>query len=213
MKYLVSVTIAVAVLVIAGFYFFYPGSQDTMEQIDVATQPTLGEEEAEVTIIEFGDYKCPACKVWDETVFQQLKDDYIENGQANFAFINAPFHGAESMLAALASESVWHNHPEAFWEYHEALYHAQPEAAGHDAQWVTVDELLRVAAEDVDQEIDLEVLTNDLLEQTYSEQVEEDIELVQEHDIQLTPTIVINGHVIEDPFDYEEIVETIQSEL
>lgn len=62
MKYLVSVTIAVAVLVIAGFYFFYPGSQDTMEQIEVATQPTLGEEEAEVTIIEFGDYKCQLVK-------------------------------------------------------------------------------------------------------------------------------------------------------
>lgn len=27
-------------------------------------QPTLGDKNAKVSIVEFGDYKCPSCKAW-----------------------------------------------------------------------------------------------------------------------------------------------------
>ncbi|GAJ97684.1 thioredoxin domain-containing protein [Geomicrobium sp. JCM 19055] len=214
MKRLVITTVAIGVAVIAAFFFLMPEEEkQVIDEIDRSDQPYLGDEEAPVSIIEFGDYKCPACKVWDETVFQQLKGDYIEGGLANLTFINTPFHGAESILASYASESVWDNHPEAFWEFHEALYHAQPEAAHHDEEWVTIEELLRIASEDVEQTIDVEQLEVDIREGNYEDEVNHDINLVNEHDVQLTPTIVINGVMIEDPFDYDRIVEEIEKHL
>ncbi|WP_042404028.1 thioredoxin domain-containing protein [Geomicrobium sp. JCM 19037] len=212
MKWLVTSTVGVIVLVVAGFLLFNSsgGTQDVTEPL-LEGQPILGDEEANVTIIEFGDYKCPACKVWDETVFENLYDEYIQTGEANFAFIHAPFHGGESLLAALASESVWDRHPEAFWEYHKALYDFQPENVAHDEEWVSAEVLLGIA-EDIEADIDVAQLASDLVDQTYQEEVEQDIDLVQEYNVERTPTIIINGTLIEDPFDETLIHETIQSE-
>ncbi len=39
----------------------------------IGKQPTLGKEDAPVSIIEFGDFKCPACKAWGERIFPQLQ--------------------------------------------------------------------------------------------------------------------------------------------
>ncbi len=37
--------------------------------VDITGQPTLGESGAPVTVIEFGDFKCPSCKAWGEMVY------------------------------------------------------------------------------------------------------------------------------------------------
>ena len=43
--------------------------------------------------------------------------------------------------------------------------------------------------------------------------VEIDTALVEEAGVAQTPTIVINGQTLEDPFDYEAIKELIEQEL
>ncbi|QQK78140.1 DsbA family protein [Salicibibacter cibarius] len=177
----------------------------------VEEQPTLGDSDAPVTVIEFGDYKCPACKDWDETVFPQLEEDYIESGQVQFAYINTLFHGEESLLAALASEAVWEQSPGAFWSFHKDVFQEQPEAQSHDDAWVTIDKLVEIASGS-DGTIDEEQLEEDIQNAAFSENVMMDQELVEEYEVSLTPTIIINGIMLEDPFDYERIVELIEEE-
>lgn len=166
-------------------------------------QPVLGDPNAKVSIVEFGDYKCPSCKQWNERIFPQLKEEYIDAGLANFAFINTLFQGEESYLASLAAEAVWAQDEEAFWTYHEALFNKQP-AQQQIIPWVTKELLLEVA-QNYTSDIDLAQLEVDLDQEKYIDQLEEDMQLVQDYNIEFTPSIIINGTLVKDPFDYDEI--------
>lgn len=188
------------------------GGQVTFEEPPTLDdQPTLGNANAEVSIIEFGDYKCPACKAWHEQIFPQIKEAYIDTEQANFAYINTPFHGEESQLAALAAESVWAQDEQDFWIFHDEVFKKQPQQ-NHDDSWVTPEVLLNMAKEHTP-ELDIDRLEDDLQKQVHLPQVEEDMRLVQEYNIEFTPSIMINDTLVEDPFDIEAIVSTIEKEL
>ncbi len=175
-------------------------------------QPTLGNADATVSIVEFGDYKCPACKAWGEQVFPQLEEEFIKTGKAKFSYINVLFHGKESALAALASESVFKQDPESFWAYHNAVFAAQPATQEHDNQWVTPEKLIELAKENVPN-IDLKQLEENINNEGTIEEVKKDDDLVKEFNVEVTPTIIINGVMLEDPFDYEAIVSLIEAEL
>ncbi|HET7615380.1 MAG TPA: thioredoxin domain-containing protein, partial [Bacillales bacterium] len=104
-------------------------------------QPMLGNEDAPVKIVEFGDYRCSVCYHFDQKFFPKLKKQFIETGKASFYFMNYPILGQGSVRAALASESVFRRSPEAFWKYHETVYdHQGPE----DKEWATTDFLVRL---------------------------------------------------------------------
>lgn len=34
------------------------------KQPPIEGQPTLGDSDAPITVVEFGDFKCPSCKAW-----------------------------------------------------------------------------------------------------------------------------------------------------
>ncbi|WP_338651197.1 DsbA family protein [Lysinibacillus sp. Y5S-8] len=174
-------------------------------------QPLLGEASAPVTIVEFGDFKCPACKAWGDTVFPKLVEEYIESGNVNFAYVNVPFHGQESILAALAAESVYQQDPSVYWDFHKTLFSSQPETAKHDELWVTTEKLLELTS--TLPSISPEKLTQDLEQELTMPQVETDIALYKKHGVGVTPTIIIGDKKLSDPFDYEQIQKIIEEEL
>lgn len=178
--------------------------------IDTTGQPTLGEKDAPVEVVEFGDFKCPSCKTWGETIYPQLIKDYVDTGDVKFSYINVLFHGDESVLASIAAESVFLQSPESYWDFHKALFAAQP-VPNHDAPWVTSEKILKVAA--AFPSIDQTKLEADMEQQTTIEQVEFDDALVEEAGVAQTPTIMVNGKQLEDPFDYEAIKALIEQEL
>lgn len=217
MKIIVLSTVAVIVLAVIGFIAFQPSSSvdsgvvyDTSPESD--GQPIKGELDASVTITEFGDYKCPSCKAWEEDILPLLEEEYIDTGQVNLVHINTPFHGEESGLASLASESVWENHPEAFWQFHQAIYSEQPEVQNHDEAWITLEKLIEIA-NSVEEPIDLEVLATDIVEQTYVDNVQEDIAMLEQYEVEFTPTIMVDNIKVEDPFDYDVITQLIEEKL
>ncbi|MGA9466729.1 MAG: DsbA family protein [Exiguobacterium marinum] len=212
---LVIVTIVAVALIALVFVLL---NQDEAEPVDkgdhvsIEGQPTLGNPDAKVSIVEFGDYKCPSCKQWGDTIYPQLKADYLDKKDVSFSYINVLFHGQESILASLASESVYEQDPESFWKFHKALYDAQPASQQHDNTWVTVEKLKEIASETTS--VDLAKLEQDLGEEsTVLEKVSKDDGLVKENGVQFTPSIMINGVMLEDPFDYEQIQQLIEQDL
>ncbi|EGA90692.1 thiol-disulfide oxidoreductase [Planococcus donghaensis MPA1U2] len=179
-------------------------------QVDVSGQPIFGEEEAPVTVVEFGDFKCPSCKAWGEMIYPQLVEDYIDSEDVKFSYINVLFHGEESVLASIAAESVYQQSPDAYWDFHKALFDEQP-TQNHDALWVTPKKILEVAS--VFPSIDQGKLEGDIEQQATMDQVEIDEALVEEAEVAQTPTIVVNGTQLEDPFDYDAIKALIDKEL
>ncbi|SET57539.1 Protein-disulfide isomerase [Oceanobacillus limi] len=205
---LVVVALAVALVIINNSMESDVGTSFD-EAPSIEGQPVMGEEDAPVTVVEFGDFKCPSCKAWGENIYPQFVKDYVETGKVKFAYVNVLFHGNESKLASLAAESVYKQNPEIYWDFHKEIYKEQP--ASHDTAWVTEEKLLEIANNY--SEIDTEQLQNDLENNTDINQVNKDTELVTKYEVELTPTIMVDNVVIEDPFDYEAIEEAIEIAL
>ena len=214
MKIIVVLTLVVLVIVAAVAVLSNKEKEEASPiettKIDLTGQPLLGEKDAPVTIVEFGDFKCPSCKTWGETILPKLVKDYIKTGQVNLSYVNVLFHGEESTLASLAAESVYERTPDTYWLFHQALFNEQP-VENHDALWVTPEKILEVASEFP--KIDQTLLKEDMEQESTMENVKTDEALVNEVGVAMTPSVVINGKMMEDPFDYEAIQSVIEQEI
>jgi protein-disulfide isomerase len=63
----------------------------------------LGDPSAPVTLVEFGDLQCPACKGYAEDVLPRVIESKVRAGKARIEFRNLPIIGAESTPAAAAA--------------------------------------------------------------------------------------------------------------
>lgn len=215
MKFVVILTlVAVALLaaiVIVNNNQISDELEDVRLDVNIKGQPIIGEDNAPVTVVEFGDFKCPSCKAWGETIYPQLVEEYVLSGDVKFSYINVLFHGEESTLAALGAEAVYKLNPEVYWDFHEKVFANQPEAAMHDDVWVTTEKLLEIASEFPS--INQEQLKENIDQELTVDEVNIDKNLYMKHKVTQTPTININGITIKNPFDYEEIKEIIDGEL
>jgi len=215
-RYFVLYTAIIIVAVVALFVINQQSkSGDGNESIGSApstvAQPVMGDTAAKVSIVEFGDYKCPSCKAWGETLWPKLKADYIDTGKATFSYINVLFHGEESKVGALASESMLKLHPEQFWDFHKKLFDAQPNE-DHDSLWLTEEKVMETAKAAVP-DLDEEALKATMATEEAAQLVALDEILVKQFSIQATPTIMINDVKIANPFDYAAIQAAIEQQL
>ena len=180
----------------------------TMFQYD--QQPTIGAQDAPVQIVEFADFKCPACQKFDQLFFPQLKKDFIDTGIVQLHFMNFPIisPNADSRTAAMAGEAVFHQNPEAFWSYKEAVFNKQEDER---TKWATSDKLVQIA-KDAQLKLDFDKLKQDIDNNTYAQAVKDDEALVQKLDIHSTPTLFVNGMKLSDEvaFNYDSLAQAIR---
>jgi protein-disulfide isomerase len=85
-----------------------------------AGDPVLGQPTAPVTIVEYGDFKCPFCTRFFQQTQPQLKTRYIDTGKVRLVWRDFANIDAESQPAAVAAECA--RRQGKFWQYHDALY-------------------------------------------------------------------------------------------
>ena len=83
----------------------------------------LGNANAPVTIVEYGDYQCPFCTRYFSQIQPLIKSQYIDTGKAKMVFRDFPFLGPESTAAANAAQCAGDQGK--LWSYHDALYTAK----------------------------------------------------------------------------------------
>jgi protein-disulfide isomerase len=83
----------------------------------------LGDQNAPVTVIEYGDYQCPFCTRYFSQIDPLIKSQYINTGKVKMVFRDFSFLGAESNAAANAAQCA--NDQGKLWAYHDALYSAK----------------------------------------------------------------------------------------
>jgi len=81
---------------------------------------TLGDPNAPVAIIEYGDYQCPYCADASNQSFRPMLDEYVSTGQVFFTYVPMSFLGDESKDAAEAALCA--NDQGKFWEMHETIF-------------------------------------------------------------------------------------------
>ncbi len=101
----------------------------------------LGDPEAKVTITEFGDLQCPACKNFAEAELPAVIADLVEPGQARIVFKNLVIIGPESATAAKAALAA--SEQDRYWQFVELFYRNQ----GIENSGYVTDDFLEAVAE------------------------------------------------------------------
>ncbi|RNJ79562.1 MAG: DsbA family protein [Nitrosopumilus sp. H8] len=123
-----------------------PNLDPTRQHGDISTafgSPILGNPDAPLTIVEFGDYQCHQCYNWFHNTKPAITRDYIDTGKANLVFVDLAILGKDSLTAAQATHCA--NDQEKYWEYHDFLYNSQNPTI--DGGWASRENLVGFASE------------------------------------------------------------------
>ncbi|OBZ18122.1 disulfide bond formation protein DsbB [Bacillus sp. FJAT-27264] len=171
-------------------------------------QPHLGSSTAKVKVIEFADFKCPACKKWTEQYLDTFIKDYVDTGKAEFFFMNFAFIDRDSYLAASAGEAIYNQSNEKFWEYVHKLYANQ----GDESKiWATEKFILKFVKDNIDG-IDYGQFEQDVKNHTYMFDVKEDFKIAGAYGVNGTPKFMVNGVLLPDS-SYEGLTAAIEAAL
>jgi protein-disulfide isomerase len=145
-----GIAIGAAVVLVAGALFLRNDESTPAASgipvVDLKGIPqsgsVLGSPSAKVTLIEYADPQCPACRFYTETIFPTVVNDYVRPGKVATEFRGFPFIGDDSvkgnryLLAAGEQEKLWN--------LAEALYRNQ---GAENSGWLTEDVVRKLAAE------------------------------------------------------------------
>jgi protein-disulfide isomerase len=163
-----------------------PATQDPVVDLSGIGQDdrVLGSPDAKVTLIEWADLQCPACRAYTEEFFPTLVDEYVRPGKVNTEFRGFPFIGDDSVKAYRFLLAAGEQNK--LWELQEALYRNQ--GAENDG-WVT-DDLIREVASQIDG-LDIDQLFADAERSDIVEEAEGATAAGQAAGLQGTPTLLI----------------------
>ncbi|MEK4997140.1 disulfide bond formation protein DsbB [Paenibacillus odorifer] len=170
-------------------------------------QPHLGSPDAKVKVIEFADFKCPACKMWTEKYLDTFIKDYVDTGKVELFFMNFAFLDRDSYLAASAGEAIYKQSNEKFWEYLHKLYANQ----GDESEiWATQKFILKFVKNNIEG-IDYAQFETDLKNHTYMFDVKEDFKIAGSYGVNGTPKFMVNGVLLQDS-SYEGLAAAIDKQ-
>ncbi len=172
---------------------------------EVTQSNTMGDPNAPVHMIEYGDYQCPYClKFWSETE-PRLIEEYVNTGKVYFEYRSVgEFLGAESAWAAEGAYCA--GDQEKFWEFHDTLF---TNWTGENVGDFTREKLIQYAEAIM---LDMETFETCLSAGKHKGTVEQDAAQAEADGVHSTPTFIINGTKVEgaQPFRvFKHILEEI----
>ncbi|WOV92711.1 MAG: DsbA family protein [Candidatus Nitrosoabyssus spongiisocia] len=166
------------------------GFQLSAQQLIKNGSPIMGDKDAPITILEWGDYQCTYCVRFHSTTLDEIKSEYIETGKVRLVFKDFPLNGEQSLQAAIATHCA--DEQDAYWAYHDKLYNNW---GGERTGWFT-EEVLREFA--VELSLDERQFNTCLKQEKYKEDILQMQVLASELGINGTPSFLIftDKHII-----------------
>jgi protein-disulfide isomerase len=201
----------VGVMVVIGPDFIreiFPRSVKPAESLPraVTYNNTMGNPNAPVHIIEYGDFQCPYClKFWSETE-PQLIEEYVNTGKVYFEYRSlGAFLGEESAWAAEGAYCAGDQGK--FWEYHDTLF---INWNGGNTGNYSKDRLVQFA-ESLD--LDMQTFESCLRDGWHTPTVQKDAADASAAGVRATPTFFINGFMLEGAQPFHVLKEYIEESL
>ncbi|WP_352231231.1 thioredoxin domain-containing protein [Peribacillus sp. SI8-4] len=193
--------IGLVAVIIIGFIFLANGKKEdtaAVHEMDYKSQPYIGEKSAPVQIVEFGDYKCPVCKTFEENFFPAIKSELVDTGKAQFYFMNYSFINVDSIRSAKFAESVYQElGNETFWKFHELLFSKQPDDHKYEKEDIFTDEFLEKTLKEIANEADVKKVVASFKEGNSEEHWNKDMKTAEELAVSGTPSLFVNGKKFE----------------
>ncbi len=160
-----------------------------------------GAAHASVTLVEYGDYECPACQDV-EGILRHLLSRF--HGQLRIIFRNFPLRQIHpgAQFAAEGAESAGQQGAQCFWAMHDLLM-ANSEPLTRN---LMMEFGLKIG-------LDLQQFEASLESRKYVQKISEDLRSGMRSQIEGTPTFFLDGFRYEGALDFESMAHQIQLQL
>ena len=128
----VIIGIIAGLLAVAGTADNNNSNALTISKLTDNGSPIMGDHDAPITILEWGDYQCTFCYKFHQNTLDIINEEFIKTGKVKVIFKDFPLNGPDSKLAAESSYCA--NDQGKYWEYHDQLYENW---AGERTGWIT----------------------------------------------------------------------------
>ena len=157
-----------------------------------------GNDDAQCTLVEYGDYQCPSCREAFAHV-QRVQKHFGD--RLRFVFRNFPLEQHE--FAEPAAETAEFAASQGkFWEAHDVLYKDQPKLS---------DAFLAELAGQLG--LDTKALETALEQGTFADRVQTDLESGEKSGVQGTPTFYVDGQMHSGAYDAGSLIEAVDGAL
>lgn len=170
-------------------------------QLNTAGARKFGSPEAKVTIVEFFDPACEACRAFYTPVKQIVNTSF---GQVNLVLRYAPLHKGSDQAAAMLEAAALQGK---YWQAVEAALASQDLWASHDSP--DVNKLWQPLAA---AGVDIARAQADMNSPAIKEIIAKDIAAITALKVQRTPTFFVNGKPLTD-FGTEQLKALIKQEI
>ncbi|PJC51281.1 MAG: disulfide bond formation protein DsbA [Nitrosopumilales archaeon CG_4_9_14_0_2_um_filter_34_16] len=181
--------IPVIIGIITGmFLVFYPESETnsnllTTTKLISGGSPILGNSNAPITILEWGDYQCTFCYKFHQSTLDVINEEFVKTGKVKLIFKDFPLNGPDSFLAAQAAYCA--QDQERYWQFHNELY---KNWGGERTGWITRNSLEKFANTI---NLNLDEFNKCLDEKKYEQKVTTLHEFGKEIGIDATPSFLV----------------------
>lgn len=177
-------------------------AQQAARRYEIPTEgfPSIGPEDAAITLVEFSDYQCPYCQKWHMQVYKQLMAAYP--GQIRLVYRNLPLTQLHPQAMNAAEAAMCAGDQKAFWQFHEKLF--ENSAALNDDLYASLAS-----------EIGLNVATFEMCmtSDKHKSAIQDDMQFAIDLGVQSTPTFFINGLAVVGAQPLEVFQQVIDEEL
>lgn len=185
----------VGILILFSILILILGNFPKKADINYNNQPYVGKESAPVQVVEFGDYKCPACKEFNRSLLPEIKEKLIDTGEVKFYFINYSFINKDSVRAAKFAETVYEElGNKTFWEFHDLLYKSQPNNPKAETEDIYTTDFLVKNLKKITNEKNTSKVLSAFKHHKSNELWNEDMNQVKDLSVTGTPTLFIDGN-------------------
>lgn len=181
-KFFIGVITATIVLVVVGVVFLSrPAPSFTREEMIFKDSYIRGSDKADVFLVEFSDFQCPACAAAKPDV-----DAIVSENKNKLAFVYRHFpldQHAFAFKAALAAESAGEQGK--FWQMYDYLFENQNSLS---------DKVIMKAADKL--ELDKTKFEESYSNKKYQDKVNKDLSDGRKFGVDSTPTFFLNGQKV-----------------
>jgi len=150
--------------------------------------PTVGNIDAEITVVEFFDYRCGYCAKQAKD-FEKLLN---ESENVKIVYLEWPIFGDISDTAAKIALIIWDNYPDKYFDIHNGLMKLGPR--------MKKESIISLLNEN---NLDGEKIFNQALDQTENLVINENFKLAKNLGLRGTPASVINDSIYPGYIKYE----------
>jgi len=158
---------------------------------------------AKVTLIEYGDFQCPACAAYFPLV-KQISEEFNKDLRIVHRFFPLTNIHKNAMLAAQTAFAAGLQGK--FWEMHDKLY-------ANQTSWSDINPRETFIGYAKDLKLDLDQFKKDLDEDSTKQFIESEMNKATSIGINSTPTFFVNNIRIQNPANYEAFKKIIQDEI